>query len=201
MRRPNLSYEKRCWKSGHQYVCGIDEVGRGCWAGPLYVGAAVFPQDTKMIGEVKDSKLLSARMRRKLRDHIWEKALSVGIGFATSLEIDDLGLTQATLLAMERAIEKLSLEADFFLTDSVKFEEHSYLSILHGDEISYSIAAASIVAKVERDNYMSNHALAEKYCFAENKGYGTKKHREMISKYGISEIHRKSFRPIRDLQP
>ncbi len=196
MRKPNLNNERKYWNAGYQYVCGIDEVGRGCWAGPLYVGAAIFPQNTRMIDEVQDSKLLTARIRLGLYDEIMKKALSVGVGFVSALEIDTLGLTGATLLAMERAIEKLRIKSDFFLTDSVKFEKYNYLSILHGDEISYSIAAASIIAKVERDEYMANHPLAEKYYFKENKGYGTRKHQEMIKKHGISEIHRRSFKPI-----
>lgn len=196
VKKPNLIFEKKYWALGKQCVCGLDEVGRGCWAGPLYVGAVIFPQNAKMIEGVRDSKLLSASVRIRLSDQIKKSALAVGIGFVTPLEIDDLGLTLGTLLAMERAIIKMKPEPDFFLTDSVKFEKYNHLSILHGDEISYSIAAASILAKVERDQYMANHPLAEYYQFQKNKGYGTKEHRQMIEQYGVSEIHRKSFRPI-----
>ena len=195
--KPTLAYEKKYWREGKKYVCGVDEVGRGSWAGPMYVGAVVFDGNHKTIEGVKDSKKLTPLKREKLYKDITKSALAYSIGSVEHYEVDEYGLTLATKIAIERATRGLNCEIDILLIDSLEIEGLEALSIMKGDEICYSIACASILAKVERDQYISNIPEAKIYHFDRNKGYGTKEHREIIEKHGISDVHRKSFKPIK----
>lgn len=191
----DYSYEKLAIEKGFKTICGIDEAGRGPLAGPVYAAAVILPIDLEIDG-LNDSKKLTEKKREVLFDVICEKAISYSIGIATEEEIDEINILNATLLAMRRAVDGLSVKPDYALIDG---NQHPGLSIqdetvVKGDGKSMSIAAASILAKVSRDRFMLE--IAEKYpeyCFEKHKGYGTKLHYEMIEKYGVSPVHRRSF--------
>lgn len=188
-------YEKAANGDGYKVVCGVDEAGRGPLAGPVFAAAVVLPSNV-MIEGLNDSKKLSEKKREFLYDEIKSKALAYYIAFASEKEIDELNILGATFLAMRRAIEGLTLQPDFALIDGNRLPELKVpaKAIIKGDSLSASIAAASILAKVERDRLMKT--LSEKYPeynFEKHKGYGTKEHIELLKKYGSSEIHRKSF--------
>lgn len=178
-------------------VCGIDEVGRGCFAGPLVAGAVVFPSNSTLITGIADSKLLSAASRKSLESRIKELAVAWAIGEVSSEVIDKRGIMQATQAAFYLAVKNLAKVCDFFLVDAfpLKFVDlNKQKSIISGDKISASIAAASIIAKVYRDELMEKlHLSMPEYGFDKHKGYGTIFHREMIKKFGLSSLHRKSF--------
>jgi ribonuclease HII len=197
--KPTLDYERKYWKEGKKYVCGVDEVGRGSWAGPMYVGAVVFDKGHELIDGVNDSKKLTSLKREKLHKEITESAFAYSIGSVEHYEVDKYGLTFATKMAIERAIQDLGYMIDVLLIDSLEIEGIDAFSIMKGDEVCYSISCASIIAKVERDKYISSIPEAKVYRFDKNKGYGTKEHRDLIKKYGISDIHRKSYKPIKAL--
>jgi ribonuclease HII len=197
--KPHLEFEKKYWKQGKKNLCGIDEVGRGCWAGPLYVGAVVFDEGHGMIKGVNDSKKLTPKKREELYPQIIDSAVAYGVGIVSSDEVDRYGLTDATKIAIGRAIEGLDIDIDILLTDSLGYEQLETIAIMKGDEVCYSISCASIVAKVERDKYISNIPEAKIYQFDRNKGYGTKEHIELLKKHGVSKEHRKSYRPIMEL--
>ncbi|HOV41407.1 MAG TPA: ribonuclease HII [Oscillospiraceae bacterium] len=176
-------------------VCGVDEAGRGPLAGDVYAAAVVFDEDVTIDG-LNDSKKLSAKKREKLFDEIIEKARAYSIAAASVEEIESLNILGATFLAMKRAVDGLGLDFGLVLVDGNKKPQLKYPveTVIKGDSLSASIAAASILAKVSRDRYMK--ILAEKYPqyeFSKHKGYGTARHRELILKYGPCEIHRKSF--------
>lgn len=191
----DYSYEKLAIEKGFKTICGIDEAGRGPLAGPVYAAAVILPIDLEIDG-LNDSKKLTEKKREALFDVICEKAISYSIGIATEEEIDEINILNATFLAMRRAVDGLSVKPDYALIDG---NQHPGLSIadetvIKGDGKSMSIAAASILAKVSRDRFMLQ--IAEKYpeyCFEKHKGYGTKLHYEMIEKYGVAPIHRRSF--------
>ena len=191
----DYSYEKLAIEKGFKTICGIDEAGRGPLAGPVYAAAVILPMDLEIDG-LNDSKKLTEKKREALFDVICEKAISYSIGIATEEEIDEINILNATFLAMRRAVDGLSVKPDYALIDG---NQHPKLSIpdetvVKGDGKSMSIAAASILAKVSRDRFMLQ--IAEKYpeyCFEKHKGYGTKLHYEMIEKYGVSPVHRRSF--------
>ena len=176
-------------------VCGIDEAGRGPLAGDVYAAAVVFEDDVFIEG-LDDSKKLSEKKREELFDEIISKAKAYCIATASVEEIDSYNILQATFLAMKRSYEGLNMNIDLALVDGnrVPHLECNVKTVVKGDSVSASIAAASILAKVSRDRYMKE--LAEKYPqyqFEKHKGYGTKLHYEMLDKYGISEVHRLSF--------
>ena len=190
-----LKYEKEANLLGYNFVCGVDEAGRGPLAGPVFAAAVILPKGL-MIDGVNDSKKLSEKKRELLFDVIKEKALAFNIASASEKEIDEINIREATFLAMQRAIEGLSIKADFALIDGNALPKLSIdaKDIIKGDSLSLSIASASILAKVARDRYMIE--LAKKYPayrFEKHKGYGTKLHRELILEHGPCEIHRKSF--------
>lgn len=193
----NFSIEQSLWSQGFQLICGIDEVGRGCFAGPLVAGAVVFSSNTPVIGGIADSKQLSPKKRRQLDLEIREKAVGLGIGEVPVEVIDRRGIVQATQYAFYLAVQNLKLACDFFLIDAfpLKFVSASkQKAVVSGDKISASIAAASIIAKVYRDSLMEKlHLDFPEYGFDKHKGYGTSFHREMIKKFGLSKLHRKSF--------
>lgn len=188
-------YEQIALDKGYKVICGIDEAGRGPLAGPVYAAAVILPFGLEIDG-LNDSKKLSEKKREQLFDIICEKAVSYSIGIATEREIDEINILQATFLAMRRAVDGLDVKPDYALIDG---NQHPNLSIpdetvVKGDGKSMSIAAASILAKVSRDRFMLEKAKEyPEYCFEKHKGYGTKLHYEMIEKYGVSDIHRKSF--------
>lgn len=190
-----LEYENKAYSKGFDIVCGVDEAGRGPLAGPVYAAAVILPPGYIVEG-VNDSKKLTEKKRDLLFERIVDECLCYNIGVATEKEIDEINILQATFLAMRRAVDGLDLKPDIALIDGNKkpgldIEEWD---IIKGDGKSANIAAASILAKVSRDRYMLE--MAEKYPqyqFEKHKGYGTKLHYEMIEKYGISPIHRKTF--------
>lgn len=190
-----LFYENEKYNEGFRIVCGIDEAGRGPLAGPVYAAAVVLKKRQTIEG-VNDSKKLSEKKREELFDKIITQCDDYSIGTASEKEIDEINILQATFLAMKRAVEGLSVKPDCALVDGNQTPplECSVTTVIKGDSKSESIAAASIIAKVSRDRYMLK--MAEKYPeygFEKHKGYGTKLHYEMIEKYGICDIHRKSF--------
>lgn len=177
------------------YVCGIDEVGRGPFAGPVVAGAVILPADCEIL-YVNDSKQLSEKMREQLYDEIMEKAVSVAVGCASPARIDEINILQATYEAMREAVSKLAVTPQILLNDAVTIPQITIpqVPIIKGDAKSISIAAASIVAKVTRDRLMREYdKIMPEYGFASNKGYGSKEHIEAIKKYGPTPIHRRSF--------
>ncbi len=177
-------------------LCGIDEVGRGPLAGPVYAAAVILPTDCDIL-YLNDSKKLSEKKREELYDVIMEKAPYVGIGFSTCERIDEINILQATFEAMAKAVANLGVEPGGLLIDAVhvpQLEKYKQVSIIKGDAKSVSIAAASIVAKVTRDRLMKEYAQQyPEYGFDSNKGYGSADHIAALKKYGPCPIHRKSF--------
>ena len=192
-----LFYENDLYNSGINYIAGIDEVGRGPLVGPVVAAAVILPK--KFYDErINDSKKLSEKMRNELYEIISTNAVSIGIGVVSNERIDKINIYEATKDAMREAVSNLGVKPEYLLIDAMKLDiDIPSLSIIKGDSKSQSIAAASIVAKVTRDKMM--YELDKKYPmydFANNKGYGTKKHIEAIQKYGIISEHRKSFKPV-----
>ncbi|SFW14524.1 ribonuclease HII [Ruminococcus flavefaciens] len=176
-------------------ICGVDEAGRGPLAGDVYA-AAVILNDSVLIDYLNDSKKISEKRRELLYDEVIAKADAYCVATASVQEIDELNILQATMLAMKRAVDGLGVSPDLALVDGNRLPQLNCKSqfVIHGDAVSASIAAASILAKVSRDRYMRE--LDEKYpeyCFSQHKGYGTKLHYEKIAEFGISEVHRKTF--------
>ena len=187
------AYEKEY--DTYSLICGVDEVGRGPFAGPVMAGAVILPKDVR-IPYINDSKKLSEKRREELYDVIQEKAIAVGIGTASPQRIDEINILQATYEAMRQAVGKLCVKPEILLVDAVEIPdlEIRQIPIIKGDAKSQSIAAASIIAKVTRDRLMAEYdRLMPEYHFASNKGYGTREHIEALKKYGPTEIHRRSF--------
>lgn len=190
-----LLYENEKYNEGYKIICGVDEAGRGPLAGPVYAAAVVLEKGQTIEG-VNDSKKLSEKKRELLFDKIINECKDYSIGTASEKEIDELNILQATFLAMKRAVDGLSVKPDCALVDGNQIPnlDCDVTTVVKGDAKSESIAAASILSKVSRDRYMLE--MAEKYPqygFEKHKGYGTKLHYEMIEKYGICDIHRKTF--------
>ena len=199
---PTFELEQNLLGKGYKAVVGVDEAGRGAWAGPLYAGAVVIsPENAQHFEDVTDSKKLSLKKREELFEIITTNATAWAVGFVTAEEIDTLGLTKANKAACERAIEGLSHTPDYALLDGrLEVSQIPFESIVKGDSLSLSIAAASILAKVSRDHEMMNYHLQyPDYCFNEHVGYGTKKHQQALVQHGVCAIHRKSYAPIRAL--
>ncbi len=181
--------------SEYEFICGIDEVGRGPLAGPVVAGAVILPKGAR-IPYVNDSKKLSEKKREALYDVIMEQAVSVGIGMSDHEKIDEINILQATYAAMREAISKLDPQPDLLLNDAVTIPEVNIrqVPIVKGDAKSMSIAAASIIAKVTRDRMMVEYdSVYPGYGFASNKGYGTVVHIEALKSLGPTPIHRRSF--------
>jgi ribonuclease HII len=194
---PTLNFEQELWSQGFKLVCGIDEVGRGCFAGPVVAGAVVFPKDIILPTGIADSKLLTPQKREILTLEIKKVALFWAVGEISVLHINKLGIGKATQTAFRKAISNLSKTPDFYLIDAF-FIKHldkvKQKPIKFGDKICASISAASIIAKVYRDDLMRKlHKIYPQYNFEQNKGYGTKDHRDAIKKHGLCKIHRTSF--------
>jgi ribonuclease HII len=191
----DYSYEIQAHNEGFTVVCGVDEAGRGPLAGPVFAGAVILPENyTHEI--LNDSKKLSEKKRDMVYDDIIKDAIAWSVGIATEKEIDDINILNATFLAMKRAVEGLSVKPDLAFIDGNRYPNTGVkeITIVKGDSKCMSVAAASIIAKVSRDRFMMK--VAEEYPqyeFPKHKGYGTKLHYEMIEKYGVSPVHRRSF--------
>ena len=193
-----FAYERQAWSKG-LVVAGVDEVGRGPLAGPVVTAAVVLPHDFDLVA-VNDSKQLTPKKRLALYPKILEEAVSVGIGVGSPVEIDRLNIYQADRQAMARAVNSLAVQPDLLLVDAMNVPvDIEQVSLIKGDAKSNSIAAASIVAKVFRDQLMDEYAqLYPQYDFPHNAGYGTAKHIAALKKYGPTPIHRKTFAPVSD---
>lgn len=192
-------YEKQFWQNGYQLIAGVDEAGRGPLAGPVVAAAVILPQDFDVTG-LNDSKQVVAAERNKLRQRIEQSAIGVGVGIVDVEYIDQHNILQATFQAMRIAISQLPVKPDQLLLDAVKLPKVAIpqRSLIKGDSLSHSIAAASIIAKTTRDEWMLDlHKQYPQYGFDQHMGYGVPIHLEMLKKYGASPIHRRSFSPVR----
>jgi ribonuclease HII len=201
---PTLSQEQLLWAQGYRLVAGIDEVGRGALAGPVAAAAVILPSaiDTVCLDRVRDSKLLTPRRRETLSNNIYRIALGVGVGFVPPQTIDSLGIVKATRLAMKLAVAQLLPSPDALLIDYFRLPEVSLpqAGVVDGDRCCYSIAGASIVAKVARDRLMARfNRVYPGYGLARNKGYGTAEHLKCLNRLGPSPVHRRSFKPVSDV--
>lgn len=187
--------EDECYGKGYSVICGVDEAGRGPLAGPVCAAAVILPKHAQLPG-LNDSKKLTDKKRRELFPVIKEQAIAYGIGFATHKEIDEINILQATYLAMERALEQLKAKADLALIDGNRAKDFGIpvQTVIKGDSLSANIAAASVLAKVTRDDLMVEMAKEHPgYGFEVHKGYGTKAHYEALRKLGPCAIHRMTF--------
>lgn len=201
-----LKYEKEYLKLGYKYICGIDEVGRGCLFGPVTAAAVIMPlslsfnnNEKNIIEGIEDSKKLSPKIRKELSKKIIEKSIEYSIYSVSEKIIDEINILNATKLAMIKAVENLKINPDILFIDALELDiDIKQISIIKGDSKSYSIGCASILAKVSRDEMMNNLPEEyQKYKISKNKGYGTKEHLEAIEKYGPSDKHRFTFEPIK----
>lgn len=197
---PDLTYEKQLW-SCYQYIAGLDEAGRGALAGPVAVGAVILPKDkarlSRTLAGVRDSKQMTPLERDALAPRIKEAALTWSVAFASAEEIDTQGIVPATRLAALRALQGLSIFPEYLLTDfrlELPQIELGQTSLVKGDACCLSIAAASVLAKTARDDYMSQlDSEYPNYGLGKHKGYGTHAHRLAMKRWGYSSVHRKSF--------
>lgn len=191
------TYENKYWLN-NEYVAGVDEVGRGCIAGPLVVCSVILPLNYSN-DLINDSKVLSEKKRLILFDEIIDKAISIDLEVVNEKTIDDENIYQATKNAMQRLVERS--QAKYSLIDAMPLNvSKESISIIKGDAVSISIAAASIIAKVVRDEIMDNlDKIYPEYLFKNNKGYPTKAHKESLVKYGVLNFHRKSYKPVYEL--
>lgn len=207
----SLNLERDLLSRGYRCIAGVDEAGRGAWAGPVSAAAVCLPLErgdlADLLEGVNDSKQLTARARESLIDAIQSTALAWGVGRAEAEEIDALGIAPATCLAMRRAVDSLAasaphLDLDFLLLDQIKWRGFpgrriDYQAVIRGDSLSLSIAAASVLAKVSRDAWMVDYdAQYPGYGFAIHKGYGVPQHQAALREYGASPLHRRTWRPF-----
>ena len=196
----SFAYERGLAERGYQAVAGVDEAGRGPLAGPVVAGAVILPLDCRF-EQFKDSKKLSPQAREKLFVVLQDMDIPLGVGLASPAEIDRINILQASLLAMKRAVLALSVKSDYLLVDG-KFQVPLGLpqqALVKGESKSASIAAASIIAKVSRDRLMAQyHQQFPEYCFDRHKGYPTALHRQLVKKFGPCEIHRRTFKGVRE---
>jgi len=200
--KPDLKFEKELWGEGFRVIAGLDEAGRGAWAGPVYAAAVVLPADERicdLLSGVTDSKQMTAKARSRWEGCIKSASIGWAVGSASETEIDEKGIVEATCLAMQRALYQLIYPPEHLLVDYLSLHDCRcpQLSLPKGDCQSLSIAAASVLAKTARDAFM---VTLDKdypgYAFSRHKGYGTRLHQAALDKLGISAIHRKSFKPI-----
>lgn len=202
---PSFAEEKELAAQGYRFIAGIDEAGRGCWAGPVMAAAVILPYskiNLPWLGQVKDSKQLSPTKREFLFHHIQEFAISTGVGVVAHEVIDAHGIVGATRLAMKRAIDHLHPSPQFLLIDYLCLPTVllPQKGITNGDSLCFSIACASIIAKVCRDNLMRQFdRIYPGYGLAQHKGYGTRQHLYRLSWLGPSPVHRQSFKPVKEM--
>jgi len=202
MAKPDFSFEKKFWKKGFRFIGGVDEVGRGAFAGPVVAGVVVFRENQKIDVLINDSKKLTQKQREKADIWIKQNALTYGVGSASVPDINKFGIVKATQIAFRKAIKNCNPKIDFLMIDAfyipyVKgLNRKNQLPIVKGDSKSVSIAAGSVIAKVYRDKLMtrlSKNPKYKKYKWNENKGYGTKAHQNAIKLHGKTRLHRVSF--------
>lgn len=204
MQKPTWKMESGLWQRGYQHVAGIDEVGRGAWAGPIVAAGVIF-ENQKQIKGLKDSKKIPAKKRELLVEEIKASALAWTVEVIDNTIIDEIGVGKANALVIDKVINGLTIRPQYLLIDKASVAKYKIMipweTIIKGDAKVFSIAAASILAKVARDKMMLK--LAQKYPgygFDLHKGYGTKLHQEMLAKHNICQIHRKSYKPISQRQ-
>ena len=192
-----LEYEKDLYEKGFNLIAGTDEVGRGPLVGPVVAASVILPKNYKLEG-LTDSKKLSEKKRNAFYDILMKDAISIGIGIVSEKIIDEINILEASRLAMNMALDNLDVKPEYILSDAMKLDRDvPVIPIIHGDAKSLSIAAASVIAKVTRDRMMEE--LGKKYPeyeFASHKGYPTKRHIELVKKYGVLDEYRKTFKPI-----
>ncbi len=193
-------YERELWGKGWSLIAGVDEAGRGPLAGPVIAAAVILPQDI-FLPDLNDSKKLSPQKREEVFSRIGKEARAIGVGVVSEVTIDRINILQAAYLAMRQAVAELRASPDYLLVDGMTIPglNISQLAIVKGDSLSISIAAASIVAKVTRDRLMiEQDRRFPQYGFAQHKGYGTKGHLRALDECGVSPLHRRSFRPVKE---
>ncbi len=192
-----LDFEKKYWNQGYKLVCGVDEVGRGCFAGPIVVGSVIFPVDVCLPEGITDSKLLTSKKREYFEIIIKKLALAYSIAVIDVPMINEVGIGKAAQRAFKKSVEDINPRPDFILIDAFwidGLDRRIQQPIVRGDQLSVSIAAASIIAKVYRDRLMTElDTKYPQYGFKKHKGYGTREHQVAIAQYGLSQIHRTSF--------
>lgn len=196
-----LKYEKELYEKGFKLIAGTDEVGRGPLVGPVVAAAVILPKNYQLDG-LTDSKKLSEKKRDKFYDIIMKEAVSVGIGVVDAKTIDEINILEASRLAMKKAIMNLKIVPEYVLSDAMKLNniDIPYTDIIHGDALSLSIAAASVIAKVTRDRMMYELDVQYPlYGFAKHKGYPTKLHLENLRKYGVLDNYRFSYKPVKEI--
>lgn len=201
MSTPTKQFEQQLHGDGYTMIAALDEAGRGAWAGPVVAAAVVMPSTPRLRG-IRDSKQLSASKREQLAQRIRETATTHALGIVEAHEIDALGIARANILAFERAIAGLTQQPDHLLIDAFSIDtiDIPQTAIIRGDQKVYSIAAASILAKVARDAILIElHTQHPAYAFNTHKGYGTAAHRAAIEQHGITPQHRRSFRPMSEM--
>jgi ribonuclease HII len=204
--QPDLRYEIPFWQAGISLICGIDEAGRGCLAGAVFAAAVILPPEQDIIhalAGVRDSKQMTPYQRTIWESKIKETAQTWGVGNASNLEIDTIGIVPATRLAMQRAVENLKVSPDHLLIDAVLLKQMEYpqTALIKGDVYCLSIACASVLAKTARDHEMMEmEVIYPGYGFAQHKGYGTLQHRKALQELGACPIHRMTFAPVKQCE-
>ena len=203
---PDLKLEKSLWEKGYINVAGLDEVGRGPLAGPVVASCVVVLNENQMIDGVKDSKKMTKKRREEVFEKIKEVSTGYGVGVVDNNRIDEIGIRyavrEAMVSALNNMIKDFNIIPNYLIADGgiLLIDDYDMRSIIKGDMYHYTISAASVLAKVTRDRIMQEYAIKyPDYCFESHVGYGTKKHLEAIYKYGVLDIHRKSFEPIKSL--
>ena len=193
-----LKYEKELYEKGYKLIAGCDEAGRGPLCGPVVAASVILPLNYHLEG-LTDSKKLTEKQRDKFFDIIMKDAISVGVSIIDNHKIDEINILEASRLGMNEAVNKLNVKPDYIITDAMDLKRDNCLPIIKGDAKSITIAAASVIAKVTRDRIMDEYdKLYSQYEFKKHKGYPTKKHIENMYKYGILDIYRTTYKPVKD---
>lgn len=201
MKSDLLEFERELYNKNITLIAGVDEAGRGPLCGPVVAGACILPKNYHLEG-LNDSKQLTEKKREEFFEILKKDAIAIGIGIVSAKEIDEINILEASRKAMYMAISNLNVKPEYVLSDAMKLDDLDveYTSIIHGDALSLSIAAASVVAKVTRDHIMYEiDKMHPEYNIKKHKGYPTKEHLELIKKYGIFEEYRKSYKPVKQV--